>query len=527
MPQEDLYKIPEKDGDVLVVPGLDELPGHVHANRELLDRLDVRVHGQPFSQLRLDARREALAVALPGRGDAGPLDPARPFILSGHQPEFLHPGIWLKNHLAASLARRLRGIAGHLIVDSDVPDQHHIHFPVIRSGEVRIRQLRILEDRPGVAYEELRMGDGADFEEVRQAVRDSSVEARIRRSLEELLARLPAGCPRGGRGAPFAVIASALRQSYEADFGLSNREMLLSSLCQTRSFQHFFLHLLGLLDPWREATNEALEAYRQRHHIRSPAHPLPNLEPDEMPFWVWRRGQPRQPLFARRVRHRFCLDNGNETLLEIQDPVESESAIQAVASLHSAGWRLRPRALATTAFCRLFLADLFIHGMGGAKYDRVTDAILGRFFGIRPPVYVAATGTFHLPLEAVIPRAERLDLLRYRARDVFQNPERYAPAALRSDPGFCAILAEKRALVREMPSVVSRPEKYARFVRIKALNRAMAGRLGPHADRAMGDLAAALSLRRQQAILQDRSYPFFLFPPEKLAGSLRRAGLSI
>ena len=31
------------------------------------------------------------------------------------------------------------------------------------------------------------------------------------------------------------------------------------------------------------------------------------------------------------------------------------------------------------------LSDLFIHGIGGAKYDELTDEIIRRFFGIEPP----------------------------------------------------------------------------------------------------------------------------------------------
>ena len=40
---------------------------------------------------------------------------------------------------------------------------------------------------------------------------------------------------------------------------------------------------------------------------------------------------------------------------------------------------MRTRALATTLFARLLLADVFIHGIGGAKYDQVTDEICEDF----------------------------------------------------------------------------------------------------------------------------------------------------
>ena len=35
-----------------------------------------------------------------------------------------------------------------------------------------------------------------------------------------------------------------------------------------------------------------------------------------------------------------------------------------------------------TLWARLLLCDLFIHGIGGAQYDRVTDLIVENYFGV-------------------------------------------------------------------------------------------------------------------------------------------------
>ena len=75
-------------------------------------------------------------------------------------------------------------------------------------------------------------------------------------------------------------------------------------------------------------------------------------------------------------------------------------------ALEARGIEIRPRALITTMYARLFLSDLFIHGIGGAKYDELTDAIIRRFFGIEPPAYMTVTGTVRLP----IPRPATLRL---------------------------------------------------------------------------------------------------------------------
>ena len=53
-------------------------------------------------------------------------------------------------------------------------------------------------------------------------------------------------------------------------------------------------------------------------------------------------------------------------------------------------------ALVTTLFARLVLSDLFIHGIGGAKYDQLTDELIRSFFGLAPPDYLVISATLHL-----------------------------------------------------------------------------------------------------------------------------------
>ena len=60
--------------------------------------------------------------------------------------------------------------------------------------------------------------------------------------------------------------------------------------------------------------------------------------------------------------------------------------------------RIRTRALITTLAARLLLGDLFLHGIGGAKYDHVTDRLIADFFGLEPPGYMVVSGTLHLPV---------------------------------------------------------------------------------------------------------------------------------
>ena len=67
----------------------------------------------------------------------------------------------------------------------------------------------------------------------------------------------------------------------------------------------------------------------------------------------------------------------------------------------AAGLKVRSRALTNTLFARLFLSDLFIHGIGGGKYDELTDDIIRRFYECEPPDFLVLSATRLLPLPAV------------------------------------------------------------------------------------------------------------------------------
>src|SRR5262249_56991840 len=76
---------------------------------------------------------------------------------------------------------------------------------------------------------------------------------------------------------------------------------------------------------------------------------------------------------------------------------QAKNMVNAFCELGRAGFKVRSRALTNTLFARLFLADLFIHGIGGAKYDELTDEIIRRFYGFAPPAYMVLSATLRLP----------------------------------------------------------------------------------------------------------------------------------
>ena len=115
------------------------------------------------------------------------------------------------------------------------------------------------------------------------------------------------------------------------------------------------------------------------------------------------RGNPADGLclYVRARETMFLRIAGeDDPLIELPLSPDREAccAVERLHDLATRSIRLRTRALTTTMFCRYLLGDLFIHGIGGAKYDELGDSIARRFFGIEPPEFLTLSMTAWLGL---------------------------------------------------------------------------------------------------------------------------------
>ena len=120
--------------------------------------------------------------------------------------------------------------------------------------------------------------------------------------------------------------------------------------------------------------------------------------------------------------------------------------------------RLAPRALTLTLFLRLFVADVFVHGIGGGHYDRVLDRLLVRRWGVEPPAFCVATATlFHpdaLGVERVCPECLKHEGHRLRHAVLADEKADWlrrieaGPTFRASRDAFDAMHARRRELLR-------------------------------------------------------------------------------
>jgi hypothetical protein len=506
---------PPEDGAVFALPPLERCGELLAENARRLER-DVEIGGLSLTELRQIARTSFLQEAaeyLRQADEPVPSIKGRCVLMGGHQPELFHPGVWLKNFALAGLARRYDAVAVNIIVDSDTMKSAHVRVPAPSDGQSPFPHLRTVAfDRwqGEVPYESCAVQDEAMFagfaDEAGAILKSWRLNALLPEYWQMALHQAPRTNLLGER-------LVAARRMLERSWGCHNLEVPISRLCRTESFARLTYHLLEALPLLHAVYNECVRAHRRLHRMRSRNHPVPDLAAEgdwlEVPLWAWRAGQKqRGRLFARRRIGVFELRAGGEAWPSL--PADADRAVAALLDLFGQGFALRTRALLTAMYARLLLGDLFIHGIGGAKYDELTDRIMQRFFGIEPPHFVALSGTLRLPLPAYpVSSADRARLGR-EMRDLRFNPQRHLEEFASVSSSLGELAERKRRWIADRPDDSVRLRE--RHWELKELNRQMA----PYFDEAhsrLGDESALVNVKlHANAVLQRRDYAFCLYP---------------
>jgi hypothetical protein len=502
------YKIPERSGEVLVDPPLDQIPSMLCASRDT-DWGRAHVLGIPLAEFRHQARKRALHLA--GDPSAGSRPGDEPLVVMGHQPLFFHPGVWMKFFLLTRLARQLHVIGLHLIVDSDASGPVTASVPAREDRPVRRSEtlLALPEDVPLGAHRPPTAQEWSGFCERVRAHLATLPAADAVRCFDAFVA----GAGPGLQGAAtLATFLAQARRGYEARAAAPRYlEVTVSSLAETPEFRLFVLHLLQDPQAFRHRYNGRLDEYRRLQRLRSPANPFPNLGEvngfHETPLWIVHEGR-RADLYAAREGDRVRLRPAGGQIIDVP------AGAAGVEALAGAGVIIWPKAITLTMFARLCVGDLFIHGVSGGRYDRVTDAVAAETFGCAPPPYVVASATLHLPLLPEREAPEDARALKRRLMDLQHNPERHLDTSAQP---IRRLVDEKWDYIRSVEAMRPGPERRAATHRIRELNARLAGGLASE----IASLEARLAAMDQASAVRDaieyRGYPFFLFHPTRVA----------
>jgi hypothetical protein len=411
-------------------------------------------------------------------------------------------------------------------VDNDTVKKTTVRVPTGTLGEPSVVHLPLDRWQGEIPFEEYRVTDDELFRQF-----GARVAAAVRPMGFEPLAAdfwsfaVADGSADAGLGEQIA----RARRRQETAWGCENLELPVGRLCQTEPFYWFACHVLAQLPRFASIYNESLVDYRSRYRIRSRNHPVPELHSDgewhEAPFWVWTAERPRRRhLFVRHVGLELELSDRDQWTARLPLSADREAccAVDALDDIARRGVKIRTRALTTTLFTRLCLADLFIHGLGGARYDELADAIIERFFGLRPPGFMTLTGTLHLPVAARLTGADRAAELRRLLRDLQYNPDRYLSRHIAGVSDVDRLVSEKRRLFDQHPT--KRAERRSQFDHFREINAALVPFLAGQREATESALVAAEAAAAATTILKSRDWAFCVYPEESLKRFMRAVG---
>lgn len=524
-------KAPAADGALLAAPPLPEAGTLLERNGRFLETWDHDFQGRRASWLRPRARNEVAARArsyLARFNLTAPeqVSTAHPLVVTGHQPELFHPGVWVKNFAVGGIAAESGGVGLNLIVDNDLPKSSSIRVPRLDPAGIQLSRIEFDEWGGEVPFEEMIVRDESRFAAFGERVRDSLGGAVADPLIESFW---PIAVEKRRYSDRVGERFAAARRTIEADWGVKNLEIPLSAVCETESFLWFTSHLLAQLPRFQAVHNEALVRYRAAYGIRSRHHPVPALarrgEWSEAPFWIWRVQEPRRrPLMVRQLARTMELriDGEHGPLMEIPLGPDREAccAVEQLLTLPAQGVRLRTRALTTTMFARLLLGDLFVHGIGGAKYDELGDEVIRRFFGIEPPRYLTLSMTLWLNLGTDPASVDRLHAVEHGLRDLTFNPDRHLGSSAASEAARW--VEAKRAAIAA--PVETHSQRVERFAELRRCNEAMQGWVEESRQRLLEERARVRSGLHRNALAHSREYAFVLHSESRLRAAMGQLG---
>ncbi|MBN1763680.1 MAG: hypothetical protein JW860_00335 [Sedimentisphaerales bacterium] len=527
---------PGTHGDTFIWPDLEAIKSDIHYNLTVWPEGNVEVWGEPLEQRRRRIRREILQRArhytqklnvplLESRDDQA-------LIVTGHQCQFYHCGVLFKYYLARHLARLSGGVVVNIIVDTDTAKNLSLSLPDVGSEGLELRHLSLgnfdshipVENQPLPSADEL-----AGFREQLKAFFDSKpIGAGCRRLEKVLAASLHAS-------EKLTDLFCGINHRLRLNLDLPCLELPVSVMSGTQAFTEFIADGLIRARQMHQCYNEALRVYRQKNKIRSMSRPVRDLSEGadrsiiEVPFWVMLPGGERRRLFLKRKDNTlYLLRDGSEVLAEMVLPSKDDTKairdIIVTTIMERKDFSIRARALTMTVFCRLFWGDFFVHGIGGAAYEQVSDEFIQRFYQIPAPAWCCGSATMWLGLGNYTPEAEikaALRRFRHEQRDLYYNPGRTMRFDSDKEAGAMELLRRREEAIQENQrlrrSRGSSRQRREIFDLIHGLNESLADWSGPRQAALGSRIKLAQSQMDQARIAYNREYFFGLFPDDELS----------
>lgn len=447
---------------------------------------------------------------------------------TGHQAIWHHCGIWVKTLVASRFAEAVDATGLHIVVDHDVCDTA-LAMPRQMPTERWTRQR--VEIEAGQRHTPLELREPPprrQVEEFLKAVTDANRAAICTRAWRQT-DFLERGRVRRLRNV--SDLITYLHATLNVYLGIPGTLYLpVSELSRSDAFIRFAVSVMADALAFSCTYNQAVEAHNPAQgRARRATRPLvvdKERCSAEVPFWLTGRDGRRQRLMVEhKGRRTIGIKVAGRGLGDLDSASPDARVDQLRGLLEQHGYLLRPKAVALTLFVRMALADWFVHGVGGARYESITDYLLTHYYAKRPPHFALATCTMTLAGDRTASQsAEKVSDLQHGLRAIECHPERHIPTSVLQSEPVASLVREKWKVVNEANDRRLPPaRRKSAWTAVGAANKALLPYAGPAVDRLRQRLLGAEYRRRSERVRRCRDYFFGLFPESQLralAGSV-------
>ncbi len=542
-------KVPKENNRYLCWPAANDAKLLLTRNRGIFAQGSLP---QWFRQLRTLAREQALSSSKSYMSAYAPTlaqsisltdVESKQLVLGGHQPELFHSGVWFKNFLLGEIGERTNSLGIQVIIDHDVAKSDTLRVPTCPSWNTTIRTspefaqrsipLPIRnESHPRMPWHATLTGQlhPTAWDKTVEVIQQSLAACGLGQPLIQSHYKMLTQSIQENKNIGDAF--SQFRHRIEMDNGIFNLEVPIGLLCDRSAFGFFVLHCVQNAESLWGSYNRCREAYRQRHRIRNQAQPVLELQRSnewlELPFWIYRakgeRFVERKRLWVRYQKDPMLLTDHvdpNLRTVSVELPMSEQALPAAWDALVQNGICIRPRALMTTMYLRCFVADLFVHGIGGGTYDELTDDIVRDWLGMDPPTYLTSSASLHLPLRAnagieqINPSASDQSIQR-ELQLMRSVPERFLDTSIDSQRALFDLHA------RHITDIPQRGRKRKWHHEIALIKQQITAAIEPKKQAAYARREIMQHDIQQNKVLKFREYSFVLFEEQDVVGRLSK-----
>ncbi len=499
-------------------------------------RRACRTHAR-LESLRASARRRAIETAQASKRrlcrkirDAGVDLPAEvettdraagsSLVVTGHQPVLFHGGLVWKYGWTEHFAREQSAVGLAITIDTDAGDPGAFCFPApdpaAGGDQMRCESATWCATPDVFRYAVFRSSPErqSETDRVAAALRQTVSADQAERFLET------AGIVQRLADAGLSAADAGVAARWQAGIGYVLPELCLSDLCRFPEAMSLTADIIRQAEEFADVYNAELHSWRRERSIKNPANPFPDLrcadDCQEVPLWlldesVQQRFRVRVSRDASAAGVTLSADNG----LSLSVPSnELESRLE---SLCARGLIFVPRGAFVSAMLRLLLADLFIHGTGGGRYDAFTDRLIAAWWNVTPPPFaVASASCYAFPDRRN--RLQRLRNLESQLRDLRFNPQRYFgqgifPESVESR--LRQLMTNKKVALEQMQAMREQGRSGREIGKqIQQISNDMKRLV----DDCFAEERLALEQMTPQTIeaIECRTYPWFLLPEEAM-----------